>query len=81
MGTFVSTSLVQKLKLPTKSCEHSSYKSASGGMMLCTSFVPQLSWFVQGHTFSTDAKVLDLHCYDMIVGEDWLEKCSLMWIH
>jgi len=36
---------------------------------------------VQGHTFLSDAKILDLQCYDMILGEDWLESCSPMWIH
>jgi hypothetical protein len=27
-----------------------------------------------------DARVLALHCYDMIVGEDWLEAISPVWV-
>jgi len=49
--------------------------------MVCNQFIPKLPWLVQGHTFFSDAKVLNLQCYDMILGEDWLEACSPMWIH
>ncbi|WVZ58303.1 LOW QUALITY PROTEIN: hypothetical protein U9M48_008586, partial [Paspalum notatum var. saurae] len=30
--------------------------------------------------FTSDARVLPLRCYDMILGEDWLESCSPMWV-
>ena len=49
--------------------------------MICNSVVPQLSWLVQGHTFLSDARVLNLQCYDMVLGEDWLETCGPMRIH
>lgn len=38
--------------------------------------MPQLQWFVQGHTFVSNARVLPLKCYDLILGEDWLEDYS-----
>lgn len=66
IGTFVSKSLVQKLQLSTESCPESQFKSASGGVMACNQVVKQLPWLVQGHTFLSDAKVLNLQCYDMI---------------
>jgi len=81
IGTFISHTLVQKLQLSTESCDESHYKSASGGTMICNSMVKQLPWLVQGHTFLSDAKVLNLQCYDMILGQDWLETYSPMWIH
>jgi hypothetical protein len=31
--------------------------------------------------FVSDARVLDLRCYDMIVGEDWLEAVNLVWVN
>lgn len=31
--------------------------------------------------FISDAGILHLQCYDMIVGEDWLEECSPMVVH
>jgi len=49
--------------------------------MVCSKVVAGLQWSSQGHTFSVDAGVLPLKCYDVIVGEDWLEDCSPMWVH
>jgi hypothetical protein len=42
--------------------------------------VSGLQWWIQGRTFTLDARVLALRCYDMIVGEDWLEAISLVWV-
>jgi len=49
--------------------------------MICNSIIPGLQWSSQGHSFSVDAGVLPLKCYDMILGQDWLEECSPMWVH
>ena len=38
-------------------------------------------WGVQGHTFQHTVNVLSLGCYDMILGKDWLDKFSPMWVH
>ena len=81
IGTFVSEELVKRLKLATTPCTESTFKSADGGLMVCLAQVPELVWYAQGQTFSSTAKVLPLKCFDMIVGEDWLEDCSPMWIH
>jgi hypothetical protein len=43
--------------------------------------VSQLQWFIQGSTFSYNARVLPLKCFDMILGVDWLEDHSPTWIH
>jgi hypothetical protein len=39
------------------------------------------SWLFQGHTFTTDVRVLPLQCYDLVLGMDWLEAHSPMWVH
>uniref|UniRef100_A0A0A9EA72 Uncharacterized protein n=1 Tax=Arundo donax TaxID=35708 RepID=A0A0A9EA72_ARUDO len=49
--------------------------------MLCNKFVPRLEWWSQGHSFCQDTRVLPLRSYDMIIGYDWLEDFSPMWIH
>ena len=80
IGTFVSEQLVKQLKLPTLSCTASTFRAADGGVMLCDRSVSQLKWFIQGHSFVSEAKVLPLKCYDLILGEDWLEEFSPMLI-
>ena len=40
--------------------------------------VLNFSWWSQGQTFTTDAHVLPLQYYDMVLGMDWLEQHSPM---
>jgi hypothetical protein len=32
--------------------------------------VEKLEWWIQGHTFQIDARILDLAAYDLILGMD-----------
>lgn len=81
VATFVSDQLVAATQLKTTQCDSAQYLTADGSPMLCNTVVPGLLWSSQGHTFAVDAGVLPLKCYDMIVGQDWLENCSPMWVH
>ena len=78
VGTFVSEHLADKLQMPTSCCPPTKFIAADGSPMACTRRIPKLQWGVQGHLFLSDAGILPLQCYDMIVGEDWLEECSPM---
>lgn len=80
IGTFVSDNLVSQLKLPTVQCAATAFRAADGSQMICNKKIPNLKWFIQGHTFISDAKVLPLRCYDLILGEDWLEEYSPIWV-
>jgi len=53
----------------------------NSGVMTSDHHISQLNWFLQGHTFSYNARVLPLKCFDMILGVNWLEDHSPMWIH
>lgn len=53
---------------------------AYGGKLLCNRIVPAVEWWCQGQTFVTDFKVLTLSGYDMILGMEWLETFSPMWV-
>lgn len=76
----MSEELVNRLRLATTDCPESTFKSANGGLMICSAQVPELVWYAQGQTFSSTAKVLPLRCFDMIIGEDWPEEVSPMWV-
>jgi len=43
--------------------------------------IPSLKWFVQGHTFSHDTRILPLKHYDLIIDADWLEHHISTCIH
>lgn len=77
-GTFVSDQLVKHLQLQIVPCQASTFRAVDGSVMLCNQQVPMLTWSIQGQTFKTEAKVLPLRCYDLILGEDWLEEHSPM---
>lgn len=49
--------------------------------MTCDSMIQNLQWLVQGHSFISSLGILPLKCFDMILGEDWLETVSPMWVH
>jgi hypothetical protein len=51
-----------------------SMKVANGETLTCGEMVPQLQWWAQGHSFSTDMRMLPLGGYDAILGVDWLKQ-------
>jgi hypothetical protein len=53
-------------------------KVANGQTLVSTTMVQGLEWWLQGHTFYSDARVLDIGAYDLILGMDWLEQHSPM---
>ena len=56
-------------------------KVANGGLVDCTKFVPELTWWIQGHSFSSAMQVIPLGGYDIILGMDWLEQWGVMQCH
>ena len=56
VGTLVKDLLVATYTLPTQSCESVTYSMADGSPMQSSTMVSQLAWFLQGHTFTYDAR-------------------------
>jgi hypothetical protein len=54
---------------------------ANGVILQCTSHIPQATWSIQGHSFTSDLKLLELSSFDMILGLDWLSSFSPMQVH
>lgn len=80
-STFISQGAVERLGCTTQQTTEVTMTAANGGKLASTTLVPQVTWWTQGHTFSTTTRVLDLKYYDMILGMDWLETHSPMWVH
>jgi hypothetical protein len=81
--TFISDKVVQKLQLPTVSISPLEVILFDGRKLMTETdkAVTHLSWWIQGHNFASEAKVLPLGCYDLILGMDLLEQFSTMWVH
>jgi hypothetical protein len=59
-------------------------KVANGQVVLSDREVKGFSWWIQGHTFQQDVRILELAAYDLILGMDWLELYNPMtydWLH
>ncbi|CAO2206554.1 unnamed protein product [Urochloa humidicola] len=80
-STFISSSAVQRLAIVTAEALTVTVTAANGGKLASSAIVPELTWWTQGHTFSSAARVLELNHYDIILGMDWLENHSPMWVH
>lgn len=76
--SFVSTNFVKLANIPTVPMPPNKVKLADGHWLQTTAQVPQLQWYIQGHTLTSDMIVLDMAPYDAILGYDWLRSNSPM---
>jgi hypothetical protein len=76
--SFVNANFVSRAALPTVPVQQVSVKVASGELMQSDTQVSQMAWWMQGHTFYTDMRVLPLGAYDAVLRMDWLESHSPM---
>jgi hypothetical protein len=53
-------------------------KVGNGQILVTDKMVPHMEWWCQGHTLTSDMKVLALGVYDAILGYDWLKTHSPM---
>lgn len=81
VGSFISPQLADQLPILSSDCEPATFMTADGSPMICQKKIASLQWSCQGHTFISSVGILPLRCFDMILGQDWLEANSPMWIH
>jgi hypothetical protein len=70
---FISSNFVKLAKLPTVPTQLRKIKLANGEWLTTQARVPNLQWYIQGHTLTSD-----MAPYDAIIGYDWLKKNSPM---
>jgi hypothetical protein len=74
--SFVSSTFINRLGLPTIPAPPAQVRVADGSVIQSKAMVPKLTWWIQGYTFQTDMRVIDLNVYDAILGYDWLKPRS-----
>jgi hypothetical protein len=74
--SFVSSSFLVAVGIIPVSAKPKQVRVANGDILISDKIVPQMEWWVQGHSFCTDMSVLDLQAYDAILGFDWLKTHS-----
>jgi hypothetical protein len=70
--SFVSSSFLAVVGIIPVSAKPKQVRVANGDILISDKIVPQMEWWVQGHSFCTDMRVLELQAYDAILGFDWL---------
>lgn len=73
---FVSSAFLQKVGIAPIQASPKQVKVANGESLISGKCVPALEWWVEGHSFVTDMRVLDIPTYDAILGFDWLSAHS-----
>ncbi|XP_044326440.1 uncharacterized protein [Triticum aestivum] len=79
--SFVNKSFVDRLELKTEEMPQVDVRVANGDRLTCNHIVPELRWWMQGHTFATPMRELDIGAYDGILGMDLLAQHSPMTCH
>jgi hypothetical protein len=79
--TFLSEKAVKALKCKITDVQPVSVTVANGQKITSDQQVSDFTWWAQGHTFHHFVRVLPISCFDLVLGMDWLEAHSPMWIH
>lgn len=77
---FLNTSLASSLTGVNQLAQPLSVTVANGNKLQCTAELTNAEWTCQGLSFTSSFKLLPIPCYDAIIGMDWLESCSPMYV-
>jgi hypothetical protein len=77
-NTFLNSSMLSRISYTSYVVPALKVKVANGQILYSIAEVKDLEWWIQGQTFCTPARVLDIGAHDMILGMDWLEQHSPM---
>lgn len=78
--SFVSSNLLSKCGIIAQTGRLRVVKVANHTMII-DKFVPNFTWWIHGHTMSSDIKVLNLTAYAAMLGYAWLKRHSPMQCH
>jgi hypothetical protein len=75
-NSFLSSEIANKIGGSISLLVPRRVKVAGGGILQCTHYIPQCTWFCGQHKFCSPFKILPLQGYDGILGMDWLSSHS-----
>jgi hypothetical protein len=76
--TFLNSNMFHLLPLQPIQTHPMQVKVANGQVIQSNTEVKGLQWWIQGCTFVTDARIVELGAYDLILEMDWLEAHNPM---
>lgn len=74
--SFVNSDFLAKVGIQPLPRTAKQVQVANEQLLLSDSHVPNLEWWIQGHTFNASMRVLEMEAYDAILGYDWLKANS-----
>ena len=80
-ATFPNKAFVDRLGLAAEEMPPTEVRVANGDKLTCNRIVPGLKWWMQGHTFETPMRELEIGAYDGILGMDWLKQWGVRQCH
>ncbi|KAJ3687587.1 hypothetical protein LUZ61_016751 [Rhynchospora tenuis] len=78
--SFLDLKLAESIKLPITKTSPMMVTVANGQKMKCDAKCVGVKWEVQGYHFKSDLRLIELGVYDMILGNDWLEDISPLFL-
>lgn len=79
--SFVSMTLAASWQGVRSAANPMKVKIMDRGVLFCDQEVPDYCWTVQEVEFCTTLCLLPLGCYDIMLGMDWLQAHSPMFVH
>lgn len=79
--SFLSSAVASQLPDMRQLSQPVSIKVANGSSLVYSSELAAVEWSVQGFSFHSNLKILQLGMYDLILRMDWLEAFSPMKIN
>lgn len=76
--SFINAELAKNMEGAQPLGKEVQVRVADGSVLQCASVIPNCTWWIQGCSFHSDLRVLQLGSYDVILGMDWLSMHSPM---
>jgi hypothetical protein len=70
--SFINAKFAIKTQQPISHVHPVKVVAANGKNMMSNTACVNCSYIIQGHTFTSDFRLLEVHGYDIILGADWI---------